>query len=683
MIYKNVCYAKGNIYYKNKGDLKYNKTKYVRKYFVKDPNGKYELLKTGEQVKLTESEDFNTVKMLGDNDKAFLYDLKPVEQFLLYTYLDDDRYITDEDYRIAHFDIEIQSGRKYPLQHKIHIKGQYLSILEFETKDNYMNIPVYDEEDKTVKPYRRSCYYKAEFPYANKAEYPINLITVYSNIDKKYHSFGLLHYDRTREDGHDPLVTDYREFEDEATMLKSFGIWFNKQNFDILTGWNSSHFDVPYVINRMEILEPDSSIIMSPLGIKPVIDNDNTISNVNYDYSYNCDIPGLIHIDYMVMYRHLTRQFNLPSFKLDDICEKELKDKKIEYEGPIREFYRNNPNMYINYNHKDVDLFVRLDQKLHLINTAISLSHNGLIIVNKISSMAKLAEAYILQFMLKNNKVPLNKEKNPRDWWIEEGYYRNVLEDGTVEWQNLIPNTRVEPSKLGRNRIKIDERIKKDSLIYVQEKKAYYSYPLFSVKAGYCANKSGLYKHCLDGDINSSYPHHIRQYNISPECLVIKPSKEEIETRHLIKSKVNGVYFTSEEGMIPKFVKNVYVERSKFKKLMNQAEADGNEVLRMRYFVEQRTRKTIINSVYGALLYPKFRFYAIDCARAITRGARCTIRDIISETDKLYLGDGIFEKANKYLPTIKLTFDNGKTDYYYPDDVIEIDGVKKKAIELL
>jgi DNA polymerase elongation subunit (family B) len=666
MIYKNVCYHKGYIYYKNKDDLKYNRKRYVRKYFVRDENGDYSLWRTHEKVKLTSSDDRDNVRMLGEANKAFLYDLPPVQQYLLYTYLNEDRYISESDYRIAFFDIEIQSGRKYPLYHQVRVKTGYKTILELEIDRDYLNTPVYDEEEKIVTPYRRSCYYKAEFPFANLAEYPINLITVYSNIDKAYHTWGLEPYT-----GDDPSVDHYHYFKTELEMLTNFANWFNKQNFDILTGWNSAHFDVPYVVNRMNQLDSRLSKLLSPLNIAPEIDNENTSANVNYDYSYNCEIPGLIHIDYMVMYRHLTRQFNLPSFKLNDICMKELGIGKIEYDGPIRDFYRKDYNKYVVYNRQDVRCFVKLNDKTGLINTAISLSHNGLILVNKISSMSKLAEAYILQFVLKEKTVPLNKERNVQDWWIQEGYYKNKLADGTIEWQNLIPDSMVKKPSI--------EQIKKDYLVWVPEKKAYYSYAPFSVKAGFCANKTGLYLHGLDGDINSSYPHHIRQYNISPECVVIKPTPDKIKSLKLIKSKINGVYFLPEEGMIPKFVKTVYAERKYFKKLWLKAKAEKDEVGTIRYFVEQRTRKTIINSVYGALLYPKFRFYNIDCARAITRGARCTIRSLIEATDEFYKSDAILKSANKYLPTIKITFDNGKIDYFYPDDLVEVNGQKVKA----
>ena len=161
-------------------------------------------------------------------------------------------------------------------------------------------------------------------------------------------------------------------------------------------------------------------------------------------------------------------------------------------------------------------------------------------------------------------------------------------------------------------------------------------------------------------------------YNISPETLVIKPTKEQIESGEVIRSEINGVGFRrTDDAILPSVVKKVFAERAMYKKLKKEAHEAGDFVKELIYDNLQLGKKEIINSVYGVSLNSNFHLFNIDCARSITRCARVTIRYIKAYTNKYYVSRQILKDSVNYFPTINLRYNN-KDHWYRENDMIKV-----------
>ena len=457
---------------------------------------------------------------------------------------------------------------------------------------------------------------KHGFPYADKAEVPINLITCYSSKTDETYTWGTEAYTGT-----DPSVKNYRAFTTESAMLTDWLKWFDKQHFDLWSGWNSKLFDVPYIVNRIKKIREELGITraienkLSPVGKAPIlVEVTDRVSGTKMGETY--DIPGLLHHDYMDLYKSFAKHDPLPSYSLNYITHKELGEGKLEYEGTINDIYKTNWNRFTEYNIQDVLLLVRLEKKLKLFSLIIEYAYDCVTTVDKVFQKVPTTEGYILKFIHGKNKLMNDRKDHHEDWWHNEGCFKVKDKNGNDYFQNCYWE---------------DER---------------YDFKEFAIKAGYCYDYPGRYDNCMSFDITSSYPHHIMQFNISPEVKVIHPTKEQIESGEVIPTDINELGFKrTDDAILPNLVKLVFDERKEYKRLMKEAHKAGNKDLEDLYDARQGVKKIIINSMYGTCLTSSFHLYSIDCARAITRCARVTLRDWLSKSINDYYPTEGFLKA--------------------------------------
>ena len=641
-MYKNIYYDRqsNTIYEREVGDQEYKKYPYVFKYFMPDATKQSKIRDCFgvpmKQVVVNTKEEMDMYRVLRKKMRLAESDLKPVVKFVHEKY---DKatltYQEYEDYRIAFYDIETQTSRRYPMKTKIRVRplgstdetGREITIYEFEHTENCRKFQVWDPTRNKWRRYYDSCFINQEFPNPEEANYPINLLTVYDTKTEQTYTWGLEPYK-----GNHPDVTNYKWFEDEFEMMKDFYIWFWKQKFDILTGWNSEKFDDPYIINRMRRLQTmhgdkhDYTRLLSPLKMpvqsRPICDDSGKPTG-KFHYS----APGLYMIDYLELYKFIGFVKNSPSWKLDFIGQKEVGEGKVKLEYGLSEHYIRDYTTYVEYNVQDVRLMVKIEAKKRLWPTTIAYANEALIPIDSVFAMTSAHDGYIMRFLHAQDQVYNDVYEKPVDWWHDEGYFKKDLGNGIIEYQNCTPES---PT----------------------------SFEPYAVKAGYCYSDPGRYQHNMSGDITSSYPNHIIMYNISPETRVIKPTAEDIASGRVIRSEVNGVGFLrTKDAILPCVVEKIFEERLKFKLLMQEAEKAGDKVAADRYRTLQLTRKKLINSLYGACLYNNFHLFNIDCARSITRCARVTIRYLKDNTDKYYRSERILRDSMEFFPVIRI---NGK-----------------------
>ena len=430
----------------------------------------------------------------------------------------------------------------------------------------------------------------------------------------------------------------YIKCDDEYNLCKKFLRFWEENCPDAISGWNIKFFDIPYIVNRFnKILGEDETKKLSPWGY---INSRKTVMNNRELVAY--DFVGVSTLDYIELYRwYAPGGKSQESYSLNNICNVELGESKISYEefDNLHQLYKLNHQKFIEYNIKDVELVLKLEQKLKLIELGLTLAYDTKTNYEDIFAQTRMWDSLIYNYLFERKIIVPPKSNNSKTAAFEGAYVKEV-QVGKHDW-------------------------------------------------------------VASFDLNSLYPHLMMQYNISPETL-IEVSDYDKEMRDVISKGVsvdkmieqsvdtskltgvtitpNGQFFrTDKQGFLPKMLEEMYVDRSKFKKLMLKAkqeyenekdESKKNEINNRiaRYDNLQLAKKVSLNSAYGALGSQYFRFYDLRMALAVTLAGQLSIRwiekhlnsymnnllkteedyVIASDTDSIYLKLGpLVDKVHK------------------------------------
>jgi DNA polymerase elongation subunit (family B) len=419
------------------------------------------------------------------------------------------------------------------------------------------------------------------FPDVQKAYNPITSIALYDTTTEQYFTYCFDPHKRIESYEKGDEVVEF--YETEYEMLNKFFQKYLEIRPTILSGWNSEFFDIPYLYNRaVRVLGPEIANLLSP------------ISKVIYsEYKKKHTIAGVSSLDYLQLYRQFTFT-QQSSYRLDYIGEVEVGMKKVDYEGTLNDLYDNDLQTFIDYNIRDVKILVELDRKLNFIEIARGIAHLGHIPYEDINMSSRWLEGAILVYLKKIGVVAPNKPGRPKKFNSDEKF----------------------------------------AGAYVQEP------------------QSGKHDWVYDLDITSMYPSVIRSLNVSPETkigkvegwneeqflkttnkktysLTNKVGKEigkmtETELKdYFDKSKVsiasNGVmYRTDKQGLIPALLEKWFNERVEMRKLVKKYNEQGDTEKEQYFDRRQHIQKIVLNSLYGVLGLPVFRFYDLDNAEATT-----------------------------------------------------------------
>ena len=217
-------------------------------------------------------------------------------------------------------------------------------------------------------------YSPDEFPKPEDAKFPINIITVYDTLDKHYYSWGLGEYKPELDN-----VT-YVNCKTEKDLLWNFLNFYRKDPPDILSGWNSETFDIPYIINRLNnVFGEDVRNMISPMNeeLKTPVYARHFMGAFGREQTKYI-VEGISMLDYLDIYKTFSMG-QRDSYKLDSIGE---------YEGVGRKVDTKNTNLatlavkdwktFVDYNIQDVTLLAKLDEKLQFLDLVRMLSYVGL-----------------------------------------------------------------------------------------------------------------------------------------------------------------------------------------------------------------------------------------------------------------------------------------------------------------
>lgn len=420
------------------------------------------------------------------------------------------------------------------------------------------------------------------FPDVEKANEEVLLITVYDSILKSYVVYAAKDFDvdgvLLEKYGISAKTVRKSIHVDEYHLLKTFVTDWQTLCPDVVSGWNSQFFDITYLVNRINRVLGDSfANKLSPWNIV----RDRRVK-INNDEQLVYDIIGVNQLDYIDLMKKYTYG-GRESWKLDNIANDELGRKKLDYDGTFKEHYTKDWNHFCMYNIIDVSLVKAFEDKMKLIELALTIAYDSKIVPDEVFSQIRSWDSLIYNDLKQKKIVIPNSTRNQRDQF--EGAYV------------------------------------KDPII-------------------------GKHKWVVSFDLQSLYPHLMMWANISPETIaeyrknvtVDKLLDTAIDNTDLVEQNLsmtaNGVCFTKDKnGFIVDIVTRIYDERSIFKKQMLKIEQEYantknpalvSEISRLNNL--QLARKIQINSVYGAMGSPYFRYYDLRMAEGITTSGQLAIR---------------------------------------------------------
>jgi len=420
-------------------------------------------------------------------------------------------------------------------------------------------------------------------------------------------------------------------FEREEDMLNTFLDLID--DADILSGWNSEGFDIPYVTMRVHrVLSKDDTRRLCLWGQFPKKRTFERFGAENLTF----DLIGRVHMDYMQLYRKYTYE-ERHSYSLDAIGEYELDERKLQYEGTLDQLYNKDFKEFIDYNRQDTMLLSKLDKKLRFLDLANELAHDNTVLLQTTMGAVAVTEQAI----------------------INEAHSRGMV----------VPNRR-----------------SRDDHGDTQAAGAYVAYP-----------KRGIHEYIGAIDINSLYPSAIRALNMGPETIVgqLRPVMTDHYIREKIANgssfadawenmfgtleyqavmnmepgteltldwqdgtndvmsaadvwrlifdssqpwtfSANGTIFRHDmKGIIPGLLERWYAERKEMQAKKKAAETKEDTAF---WDKRQLVKKINLNSLYGAILNPGCRFFDQRIGQSTTLTGRIIAKHMDSHVNEAITG---------------------------------------------
>jgi DNA polymerase elongation subunit (family B) len=424
-------------------------------------------------------------------------------------------------------------------------------------------------------------------------------------------------------------------FKNEADMLDTFLDLI--QDADVLSGWNSEGFDIPYTVNRVtKVLSKEDTrrfCLWNQLPKKREYEKYGKTA-ITYDF------VGRVHLDSLNLYRKYTYE-ERHSYRLDAIGEIEVGENKTVYEGSLDQLYNNDFKRFIEYNRQDTMLLEKLDKKLKFMDLANTLAHECTVLLMTTMGAVAVTEQAI----------------------INEAHKRGMI----------VPN-----------------RISRDENVDTQAAGAYVAFP-----------KKGIHEWIGSLDINSLYPSAIRALNMGPETIVGQLRQDgtndfvaaqmgkgksfagawegifgSLEYTAVMERNVsrditidwedggsdtlsaaqaydlifesnqpwmisaNGTIFTYEkEGIIPGLLKRWYAERKDMQKKLKECIAAGNKIEEEYWDKRQLVKKINLNSLYGAILNAGCRFFDNRIGQSTTLTGRAIAQHMAGKVNEIITGE--------------------------------------------
>jgi len=425
-------------------------------------------------------------------------------------------------------------------------------------------------------------------------------------------------------------------FDNEADLLDMFLDLI--KDADILSGWNSEGFDIPYTTNRVtKALSKEDTrrfCLFDQLPKKREYEKYGRTSTT-YDYI------GRVHLDYLELYRKYTYE-ERHSYRLDAIAEYELGKRKTQYEGTLDQLYNNDFRTFVEYNINDCKLLDDLDKKLKFMDLTNTLAHENTVLLQTtmgavaVTEQAIINEAHRRGFQVPNRTKMSEREDNEGAAGAYVAYPKEGIQDwvGSLDINSLYPSA-IRALNMGPETIIGQLRqTKTEEYIELQIAKGKSFAAAWEGKFGTDEYESVMAQE-IGTDITIDW-----ENGDSDVLSAAEVYRLIFESNQPWMLSSNGTIFTYEkEGIIPGLLKRWYAERKEMQAKLKEAINAGNKVEEEYWDKRQLVKKINLNSLYGAILNSGCRFFDKRIGQSTTLVGRQIAKHMASKVNEIIAGE--------------------------------------------
>jgi len=444
------------------------------------------------------------------------------------------------------------------------------------------------------------------------------------------------------------------------------------EDSDVLSGWNSEGYDIPYTVNRTaRVLSKNDTrrfCLWNQLPKKRMYEKFGKESET-------FDLVGRVHLDSLNLYRKYTYE-ERHSYRLDAIGEIEVGENKVAYEGTLDQLYNNDFRKFIEYNIQDTALLDKLDKKLRFIDLSNTIAHeNTVLIQTTMGAVAVTEQGIVNEAHHRGLQVP-NRQRRDDEATQAAGAYVAYPKKGLHKWIASMDLNSLYPSVIralnmapetvvGQIRPDIsDARVHEDMFL---KKKSFAG----SWEGRFCTEEYDVVmEQRKDTALTIDFENGQTEVLSGAEIY-----KLVFDSNNPWMLSANGTIFTTEfEGVIPGLLKRWYAERKELQAKLKKAKDAGNKPEIEYWDKRQLVKKILLNSLYGAILNPGCRFFDKRIGQSTTLTGRTIVKHMSAEANKVitgvydHVGDAMIygDTDSCYFsawPTLKDDVESGKIEW--------------------
>ena len=432
-------------------------------------------------------------------------------------------------------------------------------------------------------------------------------------------------------------------FRSEIEMFETF--FQIIEDADVLTGWNSEGFDIPYIVNRVtKIMSKDDTRKFCLMGQLPKPRTYERFGKEEQTY----DLVGRIHMDYLQLYKKYNYE-SRHSYSLDAIGEMEVGETKTPYEGTLDQLYNRDFKEFIRYNRQDTMLVVKIHNKLKFLELANQLAHENTVLLPTVMGSVAMIEMAIYNEAHARGLIVPDKQRSHSGEMAAAGAYVAQPKKGLHYWVGAIDINSLYPSTIralnmapetivGQIRQTHTEKFLHDRALELAKEKRNYD-------EDDELDMSSLLWEGLFGSLEyTSVMNQERGTMLivdfedgrSQEMSAAEIWKMIFDSHSPYMLSANGTIFRSDqEGVIPGLLTRWYAERKDLQKKLKEATTETDKEY---YDKRQLVRKILLNSAYGALLNEHCRFYDKRLGQSVTLTGRQIVKHMNSQINEIITG---------------------------------------------
>ena len=422
-------------------------------------------------------------------------------------------------------------------------------------------------------------------------------------------------------------------FEREADMLDTFLDLI--QDADVLSGWNSEGFDIPYTVNRVtKVLSKEDTRRFCLWDQFPKKREYEKYGKAAITY----DFHGRVHLDSLELYRKYTYE-ERHTYRLDAIAEHELGETKTQYEGTLDQLYNNDFKKFIEYNRQDCMLLEKLDKKLKFMDLANTLAHECTVLLQTTMGAVAVTEQAIINEAHKRGMIVPNRVNREGLDTQAAGAYVAYPKKGIHEWIGSLDINSLYPSairalNMGPETIvgQLRQDGTKDFIAAEQAKGRSFAAAWEGIFGS--LEYSAVMNREVGRDVTIDWE------NGGSDTLSAAQAYDLIfESNQPWMISANGTIFTYEvEGIIPGLLKRWYAERKEMQAKLKECVAAGNKIEEEYWDKRQLVKKINLNSLYGAILNAGCRFFDNRIGQSTTLTGRAIAQHMAGKVNEIITG---------------------------------------------